>query len=66
MSGNAWEWTSACGVDDMVADEDQNCRRRGGSYESQPVDTRCIVGSLRTRKFRASNTSFRCCANLTP
>ncbi|NVB42897.1 formylglycine-generating enzyme family protein [Pseudenhygromyxa sp. WMMC2535] len=60
MSGNVWEWTNACGSDD-VDDEDQTCRRRGGSYFSDGPTLRCGIDSKRARNFRNIDTGFRCC-----
>ena len=62
LSGNAWEWTSACGSDPDTADEDQQCRRRGGSYFSASNIMRCAVDATRNRSFRNGNTGLRCCA----
>ncbi len=61
MSGNVWEWTNACEALD-VAEDEQLCRRRGGSYTSEPNNLRCAVSSLRARDYRFSNTGIRCCA----
>ena len=63
LSGNVWEWTNAC--DELnVADADQDCRRRGGSFYSQASVLRCNLDGVRARNFRNSNTGFRCCASL--
>ena len=60
MSGNVWEWTNACDELD-VADDLQQCRRRGGSFASEADLLRCAVGSLRERSYRYTNTGIRCC-----
>jgi len=57
MSGNVWEWTNACNDQD-------DCRRRGGSYFSDANTTRCFIDSLRARDFRNNNQGFRCCETL--
>ncbi|PRP94053.1 Formylglycine-generating sulfatase enzyme [Enhygromyxa salina] len=64
MSGNAWEWTSACADSPDTDDNTEECRRRGGSYFSSDNILRCAVSSTRPRDFRSLNTSFRCCGNL--
>jgi formylglycine-generating enzyme len=58
MSGNAWEWTNACN------DATNQCRRRGGSFYSDGLTSRCGIDSLRERDFRSLNHGFRCCADL--
>ncbi|NVB36890.1 SUMF1/EgtB/PvdO family nonheme iron enzyme [Pseudenhygromyxa sp. WMMC2535] len=60
MSGNVWEWTSSCAEED-VPDEEQECRRRGGSYFSDGPTVRCAIDSLRPRNLRASSLGMRCC-----
>jgi formylglycine-generating enzyme len=56
MSGNVWEWTNSC--------NDQNeCRRRGGSLYSNAVNARCGIDSVRSRDYRADSQGFRCCAD---
>ncbi|MCA9682720.1 MAG: SUMF1/EgtB/PvdO family nonheme iron enzyme, partial [Myxococcales bacterium] len=60
MSGNVWEWTSAC-ESEAVADEDQNCRRRGGSFYSSMDTVRCATASVRARNFRDASMGIRCC-----
>ena len=61
MSGNAWEWTNACASNDNIPDQDENCRRRGGSYFSTSNVLRCAIDSTRERSFRNGNTGLRCC-----
>jgi formylglycine-generating enzyme required for sulfatase activity len=54
MSGNVWEWTNAC-------NDNNECRRRGGSYFSDGPTARCSIDSVRPVDFRASSQGFRCC-----
>jgi sulfatase modifying factor 1 len=61
MSGNVWEWENSCAVDPMVADEDQNCHQRGGSYFSDGPTLRCGINSVRARNYRNNNLGIRCC-----
>ncbi|KIG12951.1 hypothetical protein DB30_00907 [Enhygromyxa salina] len=61
MSGNVWEWTNACDNDPMVPVDQQECRRRGGSYFSAGATTRCGIDSVRPRNQRNSSVGFRCC-----
>ena len=61
MSGNVWEWTNACDEDPMLTDDEQPCRRRGGSWFSTDTVMRCAVDSTRVRSYRANNTGIRCC-----
>ncbi|EDM73639.1 protein kinase, putative [Plesiocystis pacifica SIR-1] len=67
MSGNVWEWTNECGLDeDDEDDEDDDgpvfkCRRRGGSYASSPDSLRCAGDNLREPLLRTSTTGIRCC-----
>jgi formylglycine-generating enzyme required for sulfatase activity len=63
MSGNVWEWTSACGQVLDILDSDQECRRRGGSYFSSATVLRCAVSSKRPRSDRDTSTGIRCCAD---
>lgn len=63
MSGNVWEWTNACDDDNMVPANEQECRRRGGSYFSDGPTLRCGIDSMRPRDFRNANNGFRCCAD---
>ena len=63
MSGNVWEWTAACGDGPDLQEYEKQCRRRGGSWVSDPFLLRCGVDSTRTRAFRATNTGIRCCAD---
>ena len=62
MSGNVFEWTNSCDAE-LVADEEQQCRRRGGSYLSEDFVLRCEAGSTRERSYRYPNTGIRCCAS---
>ncbi|PRP94462.1 Hercynine oxygenase [Enhygromyxa salina] len=64
MSGNVWEWTNACDDDDMLPANEQNCRRRGGSYFSDGPTSRCSIDSVRARDYRNNNHGFRCCETL--
>jgi formylglycine-generating enzyme required for sulfatase activity len=61
MSGNVWEWSNSCEHDPNVADNEQRCTRRGGSYFNVDSDTRCGVDSRRARDFRNVSHGFRCC-----
>ncbi|NVB40627.1 SUMF1/EgtB/PvdO family nonheme iron enzyme [Pseudenhygromyxa sp. WMMC2535] len=61
MSGNVWEWTSACESAADTPDNDEQCRYRGGSYFSGETVLRCAVDGTRARDFRNSNTGIRCC-----
>ena len=60
MSGNVWEWTNACN-DVGEQDQDDECRRRGGSYFSGINITQCGVDSIRPRGDRNPGVGFRCC-----
>ena len=60
MSGNVWEWTDSCKTD-AVADQDQECQRRGGGYFSVESTSRCGTNSVRARNFRNNSQGFRCC-----
>ena len=60
MSGNVWEWTNSCD-NQQVADEDQECRQRGGSRFSAENNLRCAINSLRARNFRNNGLGTRCC-----
>ncbi|PRQ01278.1 formylglycine-generating enzyme family protein [Enhygromyxa salina] len=61
MSGNVWEWTNACDNDPMLQPNEQECRRRGGSYFSDGPTTRCGIDSVRPRETRNTSVGFRCC-----
>jgi len=63
MSGNVWEWTSACAEQPGLDAQAQLCRRRGGSYHSANELLRCDADSKRARSYRATNTGFRCCSS---
>lgn len=58
MSGNVYEWTNEC---DVGQNEDDLCRRRGGSYWSEPSLMRCAMGSSRPRDHVDDYTGIRCC-----
>ncbi|MCA9683170.1 MAG: SUMF1/EgtB/PvdO family nonheme iron enzyme, partial [Myxococcales bacterium] len=61
MSGNVFEWTSACAEADNTPDETEECRYRGGSYFSPSNTLRCSVNATRPRNYRNTNTGIRCC-----
>lgn len=62
LSGNVWEWESACKESAMTDDSSEDCRYRGGSYLSESNILRCGVDGKRERSFRNANTGIRCCA----
>jgi sulfatase modifying factor 1 len=61
MSGNVFEWSNTCNVDDMLPDNQQECRQHGGSYFSDGPTSRCGIDSVRPRDYRNINLGFRCC-----
>ena len=61
MSGNLWEWTNSCEDNPMAPPNEEECRRRGGSYFSDGPVVRCGINSLRARDSRANALGFRCC-----
>lgn len=61
MSGNVYEWTDECKTDDNVANRDQICRRRGGSFYSMESLLRCASLVSRVREHVDDFTGFRCC-----
>ncbi|MFV8754681.1 formylglycine-generating enzyme family protein [Nannocystaceae bacterium ST9] len=62
LSGNVWEWESACADSPMTDDASEDCRYRGGSYFSGSNVLRCSIDAKRPRAYRNANTGIRCCA----
>jgi formylglycine-generating enzyme required for sulfatase activity len=54
MSGNAWEWTRVC----TIEDGDDGCVVRGGGCDS---DIRCETKMDRSRNHTDTDIAFRCC-----
>ena len=61
MSGNVREWTDSCDGTTGAAD---NCRLRGGSYNSNgvPAALQCDAADSDTRSAAPLDVGFRCCS----
>jgi formylglycine-generating enzyme required for sulfatase activity len=59
MSGNVAEWEYCC--DGILGRADQ-CRIRGGAYDSAVTDARCGTNSAAVRETQSPRIGFRCCA----
>ena len=56
MSGNVMEWEDSC------RSSDDNCRLRGGSYNSTtPASLSCAADASAPRSTTAADIGFRCC-----
>jgi formylglycine-generating enzyme len=58
MSGNVAEWEDSCDGDVGSADQ---CRIRGGSFQSSQVSLRCDADASMTRSSWDVSVGFRCC-----
>ena len=58
LSGNVWEWEDSCNA--STGDGD-NCRLRGGAYNSADSLLRCDASFFSNRSGRGPNIGFRCC-----
>jgi hypothetical protein len=59
MSGNVREWVNAC---DGTTDENDNCRLRGGSYNTTAAaDLACAANDAVARDTVSLDIGFRCC-----
>ena len=63
LSGNVWEWENSCDGD--VGNVD-NCRLRGGAFDSAQADLACGADLLRPRETNLPDVGFRCCADPLP
>jgi formylglycine-generating enzyme required for sulfatase activity len=61
MSGNVREWADACDTNPNVADDAQQCQRRGGSYVSASMSLNCFGSADVERSSRTNTTGIRCC-----
>jgi formylglycine-generating enzyme required for sulfatase activity len=62
MSGNVAEWEYCCDNSGGLSPENDNCRIRGGAYDSAVGGARCDDASYVPRKTQLSRIGFRCCA----
>ncbi len=63
MSGNVWEWVDLCETGEFEEDDDE-CRQRGGAWNSQATYLSCDANGRGARDFRGSDVGIRCCASL--
>lgn len=63
LSGNVWEWEDSCTADVGPSDE---CRARGGSYQTDDASLSCDSDSAKfgifSRSTRDPAIGFRCCS----
>lgn len=62
MVGNIKEWENSCGppLDGGVSPRDDQCRRRGGGFNSG-VDIDCTYPESDTRDYASPRSGIRCC-----
>ncbi len=58
MSGNVAEWEDSCTGAALPTDD---CRVRGGSFQSSMGDLRCDANVLQQRAYAGPDVGFRCC-----
>jgi hypothetical protein len=58
MSGNVAEWEDSCTGTTLQTDD---CRVRGGSFQSGQTDLRCDADLLHPRDYTGPEVGFRCC-----
>lgn len=62
LSGNVAEWENSCDASTTgMGGAADNCRVRGGSFDSGATDLRCDADKSLPRNTKALNVGFRCC-----
>lgn len=63
LAGNVAEWENSCerAAESSEASKEDNCRVRGGSYESTKPKLRCDADRMEKRGEARPDVGFRCC-----